>query len=49
MVIEQGTICNFHVSLDTNYDFMESGAAKAAVLALLSRVGETLVEGHSMC
>lgn len=49
VVIEQGTICNFHVSLDTNYNFIESSAAKAAVFACLSHVREALAEGHLMC
>lgn len=40
VVIEQGTICSLHVSLGRNYSFMESGAAKAAVLALLGHVWE---------
>lgn len=39
-VIEQGTICNFHVSLDTNYNFIESSAAKAAVFASLCHMWE---------
>lgn len=39
-VIEQGTICNFHVSLDTNYNFIESSAAKAAGFARLCHMWE---------
>lgn len=49
VVIGQGTICNFHVSLDTDYNFIETSAAKAAVFTHLCHVGEALAEGHFMC
>lgn len=40
VVIEQGIICNFHVSLDANYVFIEGTAAKAAVFAPLCHMWE---------
>lgn len=40
VVMEQGTICNFHVSLDANYNFIESSAAKAAGFACMCHMWE---------
>lgn len=49
VVIEQGTICNFHVSLDTNYNFIEGSAAKAAGFAHLCHMWERPLQKVISC
>lgn len=49
VVIGQGTICNFHVSLDTDYSFIETSAAKAAVFTHLCCMWERPLQKVISC
>lgn len=49
VVIGQGTICNFHVCLDTDYNFIETSAAKAAVFTHLCHMWERPLQKVISC